>query len=59
MSERHESTDPAKVTCEVCMAEVPHDDAKSMESSDYVVYFCGLDCYDRWVDDGQEEESGE
>ncbi|KPV40077.1 hypothetical protein AN478_07925 [Thiohalorhabdus denitrificans] len=59
MSERNDSMEPAKVSCEVCMAEVPHDDAKSMEGSDYVLYFCGLDCYDRWADEAKEEESGE
>ena len=36
------------VTCVVCECEVPLSEAVVPEASDYVAYFCGLDCYDRW-----------
>lgn len=39
------------VACSVCMKEVPQSEAKSAEAADYVRYFCGLDCYDRWHHD--------
>ena len=36
------------VSCEICMKEVPLNEAINPETDDYVVYFCGLDCYDKW-----------
>lgn len=47
-------TDSAKagseqVFCEVCLKEVPKSGAAMAEMRDYVAYFCGLDCYDKWM----------
>jgi hypothetical protein len=36
------------VRCAGCEREVPLSEAVVPEASDYVAYFCGLDCYDRW-----------
>ena len=36
------------VSCEICMKEVPLNEAINPETDDYVVYFCGLDCYGKW-----------
>jgi len=36
------------VPCEVCMKEIPKSAALSAEDRDYVLYFCGLDCYEEW-----------
>ena len=36
------------VSCEICMKEVPLNEAINPETDDYVVYFCGLDCYEKW-----------
>jgi hypothetical protein len=36
------------VACEVCMKEVPLSAAKTAESVDYVLTFCGLACYEAW-----------
>ena len=36
------------VSCDICCLEVPISAAKTPESVDYVVYFCGLDCYEKW-----------
>ncbi len=41
------------VACETCQAEVPISEAKSAEAIDYVVYFCGLDCYQEWLHGSQ------
>ncbi|MEW5904999.1 MAG: DUF3330 domain-containing protein [Pseudomonadota bacterium] len=41
---------PERVTCEVCLKEVPLSAAVHFEAQDYVVYFCGLECYVRWHD---------
>ena len=37
-----------KVACEVCMKEIPRSEAKVEEAADYVVHFCGLECYEKW-----------
>lgn len=44
---------PEHISCKVCLKEVPKSEAASAEASDYVLYFCGLDCYQQWT---QEEE---
>ena len=36
------------VACEVCLTEIPAAEAQSSEAVDYVRYFCGTECYDRW-----------
>jgi Domain of unknown function (DUF3330) len=44
-------TDPepaSYVPCGVCQREIPLSAAVWREGSDYVEYFCGLECYDRW-----------
>ena len=37
-----------RVACEVCMREIPVSEAKSEEATEYVFYFCGIDCYGAW-----------
>ncbi len=36
------------VDCEICLKEVPASEAQNEEAADYVVYFCGLECYAKW-----------
>jgi len=36
------------VACEVCLKEVPKSEATVAEAADYVLYFCGLDCFAKW-----------
>jgi hypothetical protein len=33
------------LSCQLCLKELPVSEVKSAEATDYVVYFCGLDCY--------------
>ena len=40
--------DTASVECKVCLKEIPHSEAGIVEAEDYVMYFCGLDCYRQW-----------
>jgi len=42
------SEDSVTVSCEICLAQIPSSEAKMEEASDYVLYFCGLDCYKAW-----------
>ncbi len=44
------------VACEVCLKEIPASGAKSEETSGYVAHFCGLECYDTWKEQKQEQK---
>lgn len=57
MSNTLRPEEPETVDCEVCLTEIPRDSAVTAESSDYVVHFCGLTCYQRWLD-RQRQETG-
>jgi hypothetical protein len=46
-----------QVPCEICLREVPKDEAKVAEAADYVMYFCGIDCYAKWQK--KEKDAGE
>ncbi len=37
------------LSCELCLKEIPVSEAKSAEATEYVLYCCGLDCYQRWL----------
>jgi hypothetical protein len=44
-----ESREPGPyLACSACHQEIPASAAIWRESSDYVAYFCGLDCFDKW-----------
>jgi uncharacterized protein (DUF736 family) len=46
---RKQSTENLElVECEVCLKEIPASEAKNEEASDYVLHFCGLECFDKW-----------
>ncbi|MFA6972084.1 MAG: DUF3330 domain-containing protein [Gallionella sp.] len=45
------------VVCSICRKEVPITAAKTPESVDYVVNFCGLDCYAEWQRGQPQEEN--
>ena len=36
------------LSCEACCAEIPGDEAITEEATEYVMHFCGIDCYDAW-----------
>jgi hypothetical protein len=40
---------PERVSCETCLKEIPKSEAAMAEARDYVAYFCGADCYQRWI----------
>ena len=39
---------PERVSCEVCRKDVPKSESVVPEASDYLMHFCGLDCYEKW-----------
>ncbi|HEY5602811.1 MAG TPA: DUF3330 domain-containing protein [Gammaproteobacteria bacterium] len=44
------------VECEICLKEIPISEAKNQEASDYVFYFCGQDCFEKWRNSEDEAE---
>ena len=59
MSDTPKPMNPEAVKCEVCLKEVPLSEAHVPEAEDYVVSFCGLECYDKWIKraDNQKDRS--
>jgi len=37
-----------QISCHVCITEIPVSELVNEEATDYVIYFFGLDCYDKW-----------
>jgi hypothetical protein len=48
MREPQIPSDPDRVACKVCFKEIPLSEAVNEEATDYVLHFCGLDCYAKW-----------
>lgn len=48
MRELEIPSDPDRVPCEVCFKEIPVSKAMSEAAVDYVLHFCGLECYAKW-----------
>jgi len=49
------STTTETVKCEFCGKEIPKSAALSAEGKDYTWYFCGKDCYEKWVNPSEDE----
>jgi Domain of unknown function (DUF3330) len=49
-----------RISCEVCLKEVPISEATVFEATDYFVHFCGLECFEKWKNEGgKPKEAGE
>jgi hypothetical protein len=59
MVELSELTVLPLVPCEVCLKEIPKSVAVSAEDQDYVLYFCGVDCYEEWSAEQIKEKTQE
>ena len=56
MPEEKQTSKDETIKCDVCMKEVPASEAESEEATDYVVHFCGLECYSRWKEQNQQQD---
>ena len=52
MTTHDKSSEVERVACAVCLKEVPISQATVPEVLDYVVHFCGLECYELWKKQG-------
>lgn len=50
-------TNVETIHCDVCMKEIPASEAKNAEVQDYMMHFCGLECYERWSKQTATEKS--
>lgn len=50
-SEKLIPTEPEKVSCSICLTEIPESVAVSSEADDYTQHFCGSTCYTQWRDE--------
>lgn len=48
MAAQGKPSDVGQVPCEVCMKEIPRSEAMVAEATEYVLHFCGLECYTKW-----------
>jgi hypothetical protein len=46
---------PEPVSCSVCRRQLPAEEALQHEGEDYMLWFCGLECYNSWK---REQDSG-
>ena len=53
MSDKITPKEPEHVSCDICMKEIPPSEANSFEVVDYVVHFCGLECFNKWKEKTQ------
>lgn len=49
MADLEKPTPPPTVSCKICRKELPRSIARTEEGRDYVYYFCGADCYQKWI----------
>ncbi len=59
MSKPLRPEEPETIDCEICMKEIPSDEAKSAEGEDYVIHFCGLECYSKWREQASKKDQSE
>lgn len=56
MKDRPKPHQDHTIACQICLKEVPKSEAANAEADDYVLYFCGVDCYQEWREqDGDPE----
>lgn len=55
MSPTEKTLELVQVACEICLREVPTSGVRNEENGDYVLYFCGLDCYRQWREKADRE----
>ncbi len=54
MATNDKSDEVEQVACEcgMCGKEVPISEAKVPEANELILYFCGLDCHEKWQNQG-------
>ena len=56
MNTHKQPTEIENIACEICHNEMPHSETHNAEVDDYVMNFCGLECYDKWKEKEEPKE---
>ena len=56
MIDHNKSMEIETVPCEVCLKEIPRNEATTTEVDDYFLNFCGLNCYEKWQKEKTEKK---
>jgi hypothetical protein len=56
MGQSKDKTESELCECESCCKQIPLSAAKTAEGADYVYYFCGTDCYEKWLEKQKQEK---
>ena len=48
MSKQDKPVEDKMIACSVCMKEIPASEAMVDEAAEYVRYYCGLECFEKW-----------
>jgi hypothetical protein len=59
MTKNDIEVDVELVSCEICLREVPLNEATNPETEDYIVHFCGLECFEQWKRQNRNSEAQE
>jgi hypothetical protein len=54
-TEKPTPAEPDSVACSVCLKEIPESVAMSSEADEYTQHFCGIECYNKWREEAEEE----
>lgn len=54
---REKNIAPETIACEICLKEVPASVGQTFEGDDYVLNFCGIECYDKWNQQNKNDET--
>jgi len=57
MTKSKKEPDFPMYNCEVCRKLIPESAAMTAEGVDYVLYYCGIECYETWQKQDEKEQS--
>jgi len=43
--------------CEICLTEIPPSVGQTLEGTDYVHHFCGLECLEKWREQAEKTQN--
>jgi hypothetical protein len=46
---------PPRLHCKECQKEIPTSESEQPEAQAYALYFCGLECFDKWQKRAEKE----
>lgn len=57
MDRQFVSDGAAALSCRICLDEIPVSEACCPEAVDYVLHYCGIDCYGVWLREAESQGS--